>query len=81
VQSGPEKIIVRNVAGKLLTVEFAPTMDIKELTTVVSSKTGLAPEQFWMSWAGKPLLAGRSCETYGFRSGSTVQLVLRQRGG
>jgi hypothetical protein len=81
VEGVSQRVTVRNVAGKLLAIEFTPDMDISQFTAAVSSKTGLAPETFWMNCAGKPLLAGRSCATYGFQSGGTVQLVLRQRGG
>jgi hypothetical protein len=79
VGSSPQKVIVRNVAGKLLTVDFTADMDVGQLMAGVSNKLELPPESFWMSWAGKPLLAGKTCGTYGFRSGHTLQLVLRQR--
>ena len=55
--------------------------DAMTLLEAVEARTNVPREAMWLEFAGKPLGVGQSLASCGLRSGSTVHLAVRGRGG
>ncbi|CAE7535872.1 UBQ12 [Symbiodinium natans] len=78
----PSPVFVRTLTGKtLFPISIQASTTIDELKMRIQRMEGIAADQQRLIFAGKQLEDGRTCGEYDIQGESTLQLVLRLRGG
>ena len=72
---------VRTLSGKSITVELAPDDSVEALKAKIREKEGIPPEQQRIIFGARHLDPLKSVADYDIVDGSTLNLVLRLRGG
>mmetsp|Transcript_104982 Transcript_104982/g.292197 ORF Transcript_104982/g.292197 Transcript_104982/m.292197 type:complete len:210 (+) Transcript_104982:40-669(+) len=75
------QIFLRGPAGDPIALEVSASDTVEHLRELVEARQGVCAEQQYLSFAGRPLLDGRTLADASILSGSTVEVALRLRGG
>ena len=76
------QVFVKTLTGKTISIECEPDESIESLKAKIMEKEGIPPDQQRIIFDGKELKANmKSLSDYDIEDDSTIQLVLRLRGG
>ncbi|KAL9236138.1 hypothetical protein vseg_010843 [Gypsophila vaccaria] len=75
------QIFVKTLRGKTITVESEESERIENLKWKIQEKEGIRVEQQGLIYGGKQVEEGRTMGEYNIEKESTIELVLRLRGG
>ena len=78
---GGMNVNVRTLSGKTITVELSPDESVESLKQKIRDKEGIPPEQQRIIFGARHLDPLKSVSDYDIEDGSTLNLVLRLRGG
>lgn len=74
------QVFVRNLVGRTITVDIAPTDTIRQLKDKIEQKEAIPHGEQRLIFAGKGLEDNRAVSDYNIQANSTVHMVLRLRG-
>ncbi|EMC98655.1 hypothetical protein BAUCODRAFT_103027 [Baudoinia panamericana UAMH 10762] len=74
-------ISVKTLVGQELPLEVMPTTTVNDTKYMIQDMDGIPPDQQRLIFSGKQMEDGRTLSSYGVKEESTMQLVLRLRGG
>ncbi|RWS20332.1 Polyubiquitin-B-like protein [Leptotrombidium deliense] len=72
---------VKTVTGKTIPIQADTSDTVGSLKGKIQRKEGIPPSQQRLIFGGKQLQDTRTLSSYNVRDGSTIQLLLRLRGG
>lgn len=79
--TGDRNIFVKTLSGKTITVTVSPSDTIANLKEKIKTSEGISPEEQRLIFHGKQLEDNNTINDYGIMADSTINLVLRLRGG
>ncbi|GFR44077.1 hypothetical protein Agub_g5237 [Astrephomene gubernaculifera] len=74
-------ITIKTMTGKTITLQVHPSWSMEYVKGMIQDKEGIPPYQQHLIFAGRHPDDGHSVAEVGIRSGSTLTLVLKLRGG
>lgn len=75
------QIFIRPLSGQTLTLNVSPSDTIENVKVMIHQRLGIPPDQQRLLFANKLLEDNRKLAEYNIRPDSSLQLVLRLRGG
>ena len=72
---------VKTLSGKTITLEVEPDEPVERLKAKIQEKEGILPDQQRIIFGGRQLDSMKTLSDYDINDGSTLNLVLRLRGG
>ncbi|XP_073696632.1 ubiquitin-like protein ISG15 [Garra rufa] len=77
----PFQVLVRNEKGEIGTYDVTVEETVDQLKTKIYNKERVPEDQQVLIYEGKPLESGKKLRDYSIKSGDTIQMTLRLRGG
>lgn len=77
----PFQVLVKNEKGIIGTYDVAVNETVDQLQTKVYNKEGVPKDQQILIYQGEKLKAGKKLQDYNIKSGDTIYMTLRLRGG
>ena len=75
------QIFVKTLTGKSITLFAQASLPLEDLREMIQKREGIPTDQQRLIFSGEPLYDGNTLGFYGIEKESTIQLVLRLRGG
>ncbi|KAK7164197.1 hypothetical protein R3I94_002805 [Phoxinus phoxinus] len=81
ITNPPFQVFVRNEKGQTKTYDVDVSETVDQLQDKISRKESVPKDQQRLIYNGRQLEAGKRLQDYGIKSGSTIHMTLRLRGG
>ena len=75
------KIFIKTLTGKTITLEVYPNYTIELLKQIINEKENIRADDQRLVFSGRQLSDNLTLSQYNIEKGSTIQLILRLRGG
>ncbi|ROI16627.1 Glutamyl-tRNA(Gln) amidotransferase subunit C, mitochondrial [Anabarilius grahami] len=77
----PFQVFVKNEKGQIKTYDVDANETVDQLQTKIFQKERVPSDQYRLIYSGRQLEAGKKLQDYDIKSGSTIHMTLRLRGG
>ena len=78
---GTKQIFIQTLQGKNITLNIKDSDKIEDIKSKINEIEGIPTDQMRLIFGGKQLEDGHTISDYGIQAESTINLVLRLRGG